>query len=165
MKSEDLTEFQQNMAPNTSTIVVSRSMYLNDFHRSVTTVGYSGFDFIKDYAATYANDPKKERNENLEILQELCATEVLALINSELSEDEINDFGSLLKYTVGTYSRYGTPQVLPVIDNESGEFGYFNIILDGCNWNEWEELSLDLFDRTGQVKGKVVVTCLKGLTE
>lgn len=82
-----------------------------------------------------------------------------------LSETQIAEFAALLLYSVSRYSDYGLPFVQPIFFEDTEEVAYLNLIFENCDWDEWKALELDLFAHEMTTKGKVAVTCLKGLRE
>lgn len=82
-----------------------------------------------------------------------------------LSETQTAEFAALLLYSVSRYPDYGLPFVQPIFLEESDEVAYLNLVFENCNWGEWKALELDLFAHETTTRGKVAVTCLKGLIE
>ena len=112
---------------------------------------------------------KKLRNGNVSNLMPFCNEKTAHAISSNFSQDEIMELVGILEFIKENYKEYGKPALVPKYEDEGCEatpvIAYIDIVLDNCGWHEWEDLERMLLEREVLLKGKVAVTCIKGLTE
>lgn len=94
-----------------------------------------------------------------------CETTFFTFLLDTLNPEEIQELGSTIRYIDQKYPQFGNPVLSARYDEDFGEFGYFEITLRDCNFEEWRSLSIDIFHKLDLLKGKVVPVCLKGLKE
>ena len=112
---------------------------------------------------------KKLRNGNVSNLMPFCDENTAHAISRNFSHDEIMELVGILEFIKENYKEYGKPALVPKYEDEGCEatpvIAYIDIVLDNCGWHEWEDLERMLLEREVLLKGKVAVTCIKGLTE
>ena len=81
------------------------------------------------------------------------------------SDDKIVELADLLLDLKSKFEGHNGPFLSYDIDMDSGEFLFFNIIFEDCDWSEWKQISSYMQSRQNTTKGMVSVICLKALTE
>ena len=110
---------------------------------------------------------KKLRNGNASNLMPFCNEKTAHAISSNFSQDEIMELVGILKFIMKNYKEYGKPILVPRYCEgceATPVIAYIDIVLDNCGWHEWKDLERMLLEREVLLKGKVAVTCIKGLT-
>lgn len=92
---------------------------------------------------------------------EIEAVELICYFDSE----QVSELVALLVTAMYNHNEYGKPYVQPVYFDESDEIAYVNVIFENCSWDEWKELELEFDACENTTKGKVAVTCIRGLVE
>ena len=110
---------------------------------------------------------KKLRNGNVSNLMPFCNEKTAHAISSNFSHDEIMELVGILKFIMKNYKEYGKPILVPRYYEgceDAPVIAYIDIVLDNCGWHEWTDLERILLEREVLLKGKVAITCIKGLT-
>ena len=106
---------------------------------------------------------EKLRVGNIPMLLPYCDGTLARSISKNFSQDEIAELLDLLRFIETEYN-YGKPS-LDARYYDNSEIAYINIIIPLCNWEEWKDVERELFEKENLLKGRVVATCIKGLTE
>ena len=86
-------------------------------------------------------------------------------IENNLKPDQIKELLDILFNSMEIHPEYAQPILKPVYYNDSDKISYIDVIFDGCGWDEWKDLELEFLSNESTIKGKVAVTCIKGLIE
>ena len=106
---------------------------------------------------------EKLRVGNIPMLLPYCDGTLARSISKNFSQDEIAELLDLLRFIETEYN-YGKPS-LDARYYDNSEIAYISIIIPLCNWEEWKDVERELFEKENLLKGRVVATCIKGLTE
>ena len=106
---------------------------------------------------------EKLRMGNISMLLPYCDEWMARSISKNFSQDEIAELLDLLRFIETEYN-YGKPS-LDACYYDNSEIAYISIIIPLCNWEEWKDVERALLGKENLLKGRVVATCIKGLTE
>ena len=106
----------------------------------------------------------KLRTGNIYMLLPYCDEDTARSILNNFSKAFIAELLNILKFIEGNYSKYGKPVLAPEYYENTNSIVYIDIVLENCGWHEWTDLERILLEREVLLKGKVAITCIKGLT-
>jgi hypothetical protein len=94
-----------------------------------------------------------------------CGEKEAIELNSYFNSEQVSELVTLLVTAMYNHNEFGKPYIQPVYFDDSEEIAYVNVIFENCSWDEWKELEFELDSCEKTIKGKVAVTCLRGLVE
>ena len=101
----------------------------------------------------------------VEVLSQFCGQREAVELVGYFDPEQVNELITLLVTAMYNHNEYGKPYLQPVYLDDSDEIAYVNVIFENCNWDEWKELELEFNAYEHTTKGKVAVTCIRGLVE
>ena len=108
---------------------------------------------------------KKLRMGNMSELLPYCDEQMARSISKNFSQDEIAELVEILKFIEKKYPEYGKPSLGAKYYVDDEIIAYILIIIPLCNWEEWKDVERVVLEKENLLKGRVAVTCVKGLTE
>lgn len=108
---------------------------------------------------------KKLRMGNMSELLPYCDEQMARSISKNFSQDEIAELVEILKFIEKKYPEYGKPSLGAKYYDADEIIAYILIIIPLCNWEEWKDVERVVLEKENLLKGRVAVTCVKGLTE
>lgn len=108
---------------------------------------------------------KKLRMGNMSELLPYCDEQMARSISKNFSQDEIAELVEILKFIEKKYPEYGKPSLGAKYYDADEIIAYILIIIPLCNWEEWKDIERVVLEKENLLKGRVAVTCVKGLTE
>ena len=101
----------------------------------------------------------------IRVLAHFCGEREAIELISYFDSEQVTELVALLVTAMYNHNEYGKPYVQPVYFDDSDEIAYANVIFENCSWDEWKELELEFDACENTTKGKVAVTCIRGLVE
>ena len=98
-------------------------------------------------------------------LEYFCEGDDAEYLLQNFDYGQIIELLSILLEEINIHPEYGEPLLKPSYYHDSDIISYVNVIFDACNWDEWKELELEFLSKEHLLKGRVAITCMKGLTE
>jgi hypothetical protein len=108
---------------------------------------------------------KKLRMGNMSELLPYCDEQMARSISRNISQDAIMELIEILKFIEKKYPEYGKPSLVAKYYVDDEIIAYILIIIPLCNWEEWKDVERVVLEKENLLKGRVAVTCVKGLTE
>ena len=108
---------------------------------------------------------KKLRMGNMSELLPYCDEQMARSISRNISQDAIMELIEILKFIEKKYPEYGKPSLGAKYYVDDEIIAYILIIIPLCNWEEWKDVERVVLEKENLLKGRVAVTCVKGLTE
>ena len=108
---------------------------------------------------------KKLRMGNMSELLPYCDEQMARSISRNISQDAIMELIEILKFIEKKYPEYGKPSLGAKYYVDDEIIAYILIIIPLCNWEEWKDIERVVLEKENLLKGRVAVTCVKGLTE
>ena len=99
------------------------------------------------------------------MLEYFCESGDAEYLLQNFGYGQIIELLSILLEEISIHQEYGKPLLKPSYYDDSDIIAYVNVIFDACNWDEWKELELEFLSKEQLIKGRVAITCMKGLTE
>jgi hypothetical protein len=99
------------------------------------------------------------------VLESFCEGDDAVYLLQNFDSEQIIELLKIILEEMNIHPEYGNPILKSVYYEDSDIISYIDVFFDACDWDEWKELELEFLSKETSIKGKVAVTCIKGLIE